>query len=332
MTVKSFLITGSSGFIGKAVCKFLTKNGYKVFGIDKVDSDFSHINFKYYEIDLLKINPKKLSRIIPKVDYIIHLAAKTDLFGKRLSEYDINIEGVKVICEYSEIIKPRKVLFASTQLVNCIGDSPTRIDDYNPDSFYGLSKVLGEQIVRSYFKNSDTNWLIFRPTTVWGPGMSSHYQNFLSLLSKRKYFHIGFKKKEKSFSYIGNSVNQIFQLCINQKDFPSDLIIYLCDPFNIEIRKWANDLAFGMGAPKPFTLPYKLCFLIAFLNEKFSQILRIKPPIPLTLRRLKNISTSYLFESKLLWKNSSISYDYKSAIKNTCSWFMTKKDQNIKES
>ncbi len=329
---KSFLITGSSGFIGKALCKLLTEKGHKVFGVDLVIPDFSNKNFKFFELDLLEIDPNKLSIIIPKVDYVVHLAARTDLFGKRLSEYNINIEGVRKICEYSEIIRPSKVLFASTQLVNCIGDRPTGIYDYNPDSLYGLSKVLGEQIVRTFFEKLEINWLIFRPTTVWGPGMSSHYQNFLNLLLKRKYFHIGFTKKEKSFSYIGNSVNQIFELCINKKDFPTDLIIYLCDPFNIEIRQWANDLALGIGAPKPFTLPYKLCYFLAFMNDKFSKILRRKPLIPLTLRRLKNINTSYLFDSELLWQNSSISYDYKAAIKNTCTWFLRKKDQNIKKS
>tara|TARA_B100001057_G_C22749120_1_gene911005 strand:- start:239 stop:1228 length:990 start_codon:yes stop_codon:yes gene_type:complete len=329
MIKESFLITGSSGFIGKALCKFLTSKGCKVYGIDKVRSDFANFNFKYFELDLLNIHPNELSNIIPKVDYIIHLAAKTDLSGKRLSEYDVNIEGVRRMCEYSGIIKPRKVLFASTQLVNCIGDSPNGVNDYNPDTFYGLSKVIGEEIVRSFFKNLEINWLIFRPTTVWGPGMSIHYQNFLNLILEKKYFHIGLKKKEKSFSYIGNSVNQIFELCINEKDLLSDLTIYLCDPYNIEIKQWANDLALGLGAPKPFSLPHKLCYLLALLNDNFSKVLRIKPPIPLTLRRLKNITTPYIFQSNLLWQNSSILYDYKSAIKNTCSWFLSKKNRKF---
>ena len=68
------------------------------------------------------------------------------------------------------------------------------------------------------------------------------------------------------------------------------------------------------------------------MNDKVSKILRRKPLIPLTIRRLKNINTPYLFESELLWQNSSISYDYKAAIKNTCSWFVRKKDQSIKKS
>ena len=38
----------------------------------------------------------------------------------------------------------------------------------------------------------------------------------------------------------------------------------------------------------------------------------------------------YIFQSNLLWQNSSILYDYKSAIKNTCSWFISKKIENFK--
>ena len=53
MSNKSFLITGSSGFIGKALCKFLIEKGHKVFGIDVVTSDFSDVNFKFFEEDFL---------------------------------------------------------------------------------------------------------------------------------------------------------------------------------------------------------------------------------------------------------------------------------------
>ena len=49
MTFKSVLVTGSAGFIGAALSNYLLNRGYKVIGIDNLNS--------YYDVQLKKANP-----------------------------------------------------------------------------------------------------------------------------------------------------------------------------------------------------------------------------------------------------------------------------------
>ena len=70
--MKKILITGSDGYIGYCLYKFLMKK-YKVFGLDKSNKN----NKKNYKINLL--NKKKLSNFFKfhKPDIVFHLAAQS---------------------------------------------------------------------------------------------------------------------------------------------------------------------------------------------------------------------------------------------------------------
>ena len=62
--MKKILVTGSSGFIGFHLCKFLLKNNYRVFGIDNMNSYYD-LSLKDSRLQLLKKN-KEFSLVYPK--------------------------------------------------------------------------------------------------------------------------------------------------------------------------------------------------------------------------------------------------------------------------
>jgi nucleoside-diphosphate-sugar epimerase len=321
-----FLVTGASGFIGTSLVKHLFSLDCIVYGIDIQPPNNQSPKYIHLQRDLLNLNASELFLITGQVDYIIHLAARTDLNGSRLSDYDVNLSGLIMMCEYARMNTSVSFLFASTQLVNRLGDTPANNLDYSPDSFYGLSKVLGETIMSSFFNSSNNvRWIIFRPTTVWGPGMSLHYRSFLSLLCKRRYFHIGLRPCFKSFSYIDNASSQIIDLAIDIDRYKSSSVHYLCDEEPINIVSWANDLAVSMNAKTPPSIPRFMALFIATLNELLSSLLRLSSPlIPLTRRRVRNIITPYLYSSRELWNSEHIVVvPYREAIKNTADWFLS---------
>ena len=142
-----FLVTGSSGFIGTSLVNRLLNYGHIVYGLDIKCSKLSSPRYFHIHSDLLETSSTELFEITGNVDYVIHLAARTDLDGSRLLDYNVNLLGVRVICDYAKIHDSVSLLFASTQLVNRLGDVSRSPLDYSPDSCYGLSKVLGEIIV-----------------------------------------------------------------------------------------------------------------------------------------------------------------------------------------
>ena len=316
-------VTGSSGFIGNAIVKKLTKNPNVnfVYGIDSKKSNFKNKKFKENIIDIC--SKEQINKFFESnsISHVIHLAARTDLQGMRLSDYKENYIGVSNICDAINKFEIKNSIFASTQLVNSIGDKPKFEFDHFPDTAYGYSKSIGEFIVANKLVNR--KWTIFRPTTIWGPGMSNHYKNFLSLLDRGRYFNIGQKKCFKSFGYISNVVEQLeFLIFENNSTFDKE-ILYLCDENPIEIKKWANDLSEALGRKKPISVNYKFAKLIATINELVSRIFLKKEDffIPLTKRRLKNITTEYLFQSNKLWDLCQTNYSYDDAIKETIKWY-----------
>lgn len=295
---KTVMVTGASGFIAGSLIPRLLEDGYRVIGVDILPAHFINFNYTHYQFDLVSQAPRELFGLVGNVDYIIHLAARTDIYGKRLVDYKSNTYGVLTVCRLALLMNNVRVSFASSQLVNAVADKPASVDDYAPDSIYGTSKTIGEYIVRSTLAESKVSYVIFRPTTVWGPGMSSHYQAFLRLLQKRLYFHPSLKAV-KSFAFIDNAVSQILALTFNS-DISLSSIVYVCDDIPVDVSRWCDDLAAAMGVRAPLKLPYLLCKFVAIANELGSRVLgRSRPFIPLTSRRLRNITTSYSFRSSV---------------------------------
>ena len=157
MVKKKILITGSQGFIGTALMSWL-KRKYKLIGIDRVDGSYPR-GTKFYCQDI--------NYELPKIDNlyaVIHLAA---LPGVRNSHEKFaqvcqdNILGTqRIINQCMKIWKPKKLLLASSSSV--YGDNGRdghALDEdeiVNPRSPYAMSKVAGEELVRTY---KNCGWL-----------------------------------------------------------------------------------------------------------------------------------------------------------------------------
>ena len=167
--MKKILVTGGSGFIGTNAVELFLAAGNEVLNIDiKKPQNANHIkNFK--KVDILDIS--SLRRIVSEFApaYVVHLAARTDLRGKTLDDYEINTIGVRnMLNVISQQLSVQRFIFASTKLVCKNGYYPKFDEDYCPNTVYGQSKVAGEEIVRTASTLS-CDWCIVRPSSIWGP-------------------------------------------------------------------------------------------------------------------------------------------------------------------
>ena len=139
------LITGGSGLLGGKVAELAQARGDEVF------SGYAHNapGFgKAVKFDLLDGSgiSETIMRIKPEV--IIHSAALTDVDRcerERELAYKINVEGTRIISEVSKQIGSF-LIYISTDYVFEGSRGMYREDDSpNPLSYYGLTKLLGEQ-------------------------------------------------------------------------------------------------------------------------------------------------------------------------------------------
>ena len=143
------LITGGSGFIGTNLVEKFIKDGYDVLNIDfqkPRNTDFE----KYWKnIDITSFIDFQSEANSFKPDYIVHLAARTDLNGSNINDYTANTLGVENLMKIAKNLQSlKKLLITSSMLVCELGYQPKGEFDFRPSTIYGESKVLTERIVR----------------------------------------------------------------------------------------------------------------------------------------------------------------------------------------
>lgn len=284
--ISKILITGSSGFIGTNLSHYYNELGYDVLNIDKI---CAHNVFN--QIDLLDYEKLKSKVCKFNPDYIIHLAARTDLKGKSLDEYSSNTQGtLNLIRVCNQLPNLKRVLFTSSMLVCKPGYIPKHSTDYSASTIYGESKVEMEKIIRREELNFD--WAIVRPTSIWGPGFGVPYRNFFDIVIKKRYFHIGKKSSTKTYGYIDNVIYQIDSILNAPSDKVNEQVFYLGDYQPTNIEEWANEIGSELSI-KIKTVPFSIVKLAA-LGGDILKVIGIN--FPMTSFRLKNMTTDNIVD------------------------------------
>ena len=224
------IVTGGSGFIGSNLVNKLLELGWVVLNYD-VNAPKIEAHYKFWKnIDVTDRRLLIDSVGSDKPDYIIHLAARTDLNEKySLDGYAANIEGVRNIMDAASGLNDlRRVIIASSMLVCKLGFIPKTFDDYAPNSLYGESKVLTEKIVKEY----NINWTIVRPTSIWGPYFEIPYRTFFDTVRKGLFFLPKGHYPKKSFGFVLNTVFQLEKIIKKLDDNSVDLLQSLKKTYN----------------------------------------------------------------------------------------------------
>jgi nucleoside-diphosphate-sugar epimerase len=323
--MKKIVITGGSGFIGTNLIDYLYKKNFQIVNIDTKSPRNPDQIIYWNQLNILDYQElkKKLSEFNP--NFICHLAARTDLLGKTLLEYDENINGTRNLIKASkELSSLEKIIFFSSRMVCPIGYQPKSEFDYNPPNKYGESKVLGEKIVREELKKSDCSWIILRPTSIWGPWFDIPYKNFFDLIKSNKYYHPGNKKIEKSFGFIGNSVYQIYSLLKNNDESSNYKTMYLADYCPIDLERMANSIQKEFNSKNIKRAPIIILKLLAIIGDVLKVLGYSNPP--LTTFRLNNLLTNMIYESKELRTIANeLPYSMEEGISITCKWMIKNK-------
>ncbi len=284
MVKQKIIVTGGSGFIGTNLIEHYQGKGFDILNIDiKPPRNPDQVEY-WMEANIL--DKEKLHQLFLefKPDYVMHMAARADLLGKSLEEYETNTRGVQNVIEVSNSVPSiKKVIFASTMLVCKVGHVPRDENDYCPPNLYGESKVLGEKQVKQAKTNFD--WTIVRPSSIWGPWFGATYRGFFELLLRRKYFHFSGKMSIKTYGYIGNVVYQLDSLLMSEKS--NRRVFYLGDYQPTNIKDWANEISKELGY-KVLTVPSSLIYIAALFGNVLTTF---SVKFPMNTFRYKNMTT-----------------------------------------
>lgn len=169
------LVTGGAGFIGSWTVAEFSKKGYNVIATDRL------IGPGIIQTDITEL--EQVLRLFEqaKPDAVIHLAAISGTTGKNEAEqslrqpllnFRVNVLGTANICEACRIQGVRKLIYMSSFAVyGRTEQDRLPITEKTPTSTehaYAVSKLAGEEVVRTYSKDFGIKSAIIRAPFIVG--------------------------------------------------------------------------------------------------------------------------------------------------------------------
>ena len=204
------LVTGANGFIGKRVCALLEEKGIsycsgtrECFQMDNVESMRKYLNEN-------------------SITNVIHLAARANSSDEK-ELFDSNIVGLYKLIQAFGGTGVRNITFASGN--NVYGE----LHDKNIDeeascipsekNIYGLSKYVGELLIKDMLEKKDISFSILRIADVYGPGQK--YGNLIKALVRAAAQHeviklYGEGKRIRDYIYVDDVAEGLIHASINE--------------------------------------------------------------------------------------------------------------------
>jgi GlcNAc-P-P-Und epimerase len=329
-TESNIVITGGSGFIGTNLVEYYLRQGWNVLNIDMKPPRNTHHLSVWHNINILNYEEvlKAIQEFHPK--YLLHFAARTDMNEVNdLNTYNANMEGVRNITKAIKTTTTiNRAIFASSQLVCRIGYIPKNDEDYCPNTLYGESKVLTEKIIRST-NEMGANWIIIRPTSIWGPWFDVPYKNLFEMIKKGMYVHTAGVNTYKQWGFVLNTVYQVNKLLEAPKELVQEKTFYIADYHPLTLKNFTNMVQKEYKSHRIHSVPYWMLKLAGYTGDGL-QYLGWKNP-PLSSFRLHNIITSEIQDiTPLEYVVGQLPYDVQEGVSITIEW-LRENERNVIE-
>ncbi len=207
------LVTGSAGFIGTNVMLYLRGKGIDAHGIDILEKGGSKVDIRDYAAleDAFK-------RIKP--GFVIHLAANA--YPQKCEVecdecFSTNVTGTYNVAKLAKE-SGAGIIFASSAAVYGKAETmPTPVKSATkPINLYGLSKLVGENIIKYYAPENHT---IFRIFNVYGEYCDRSYvipDTIRKLmLDERPVPMMGTGNEERDFIYVGDVIDAFYSALVS---------------------------------------------------------------------------------------------------------------------
>lgn len=236
--MKSVIVTGANGFIGKTLVNALLEKDYKVVALDVRFDEVLSCNPAVTCINVSSKDAASLKDEIPVDEYgcFFHLAW-VGTSGPARADYGIQLNNVKLACDYIKLcaeIGCNRVVYASS-----INEMETyeylQSDDIEPSGgyIYGTGKLAAHLMGETVAKLNGVEFIPVIITNIYGIGEKSArmiYTSINKLLHKEHCsFTAGYQTYD--FIYITDAINSIIAVSEKGKAF--------------------NRYYIGSGEPKP---------------------------------------------------------------------------------
>lgn len=218
-THPSVLVTGATGFVGRALCGRLAAAGHTVIPAVRCRAGLPN---EAVVGDMGSLTDWNLA--LAGCHAVVHLAGRVHMMRDGVLDplalyREINTEATLNLARQAADARVKRFVFISSIKVNGEGgDAAYReIDTPAPTDAYAISKWEAEQGLWRIARESGLEVVILRPPLVYGPGVKANFLRLMQWAQKGWPLPLGAIRNRRSLLYLGNLVDAI-RLCVEHPD------------------------------------------------------------------------------------------------------------------
>lgn len=181
------LLTGASGFVGKAVLDAAKRRGVEARPVFRSLTSANGYSGAVLVPGL--DGEADWAQALRGVDVVIHAAARAHVMREEeldpLTEYRrVNVQGTSNLARQAAAAGARRFVFISSIKVNGEATLPgcpfTADDAPAPEDAYGISKAEAETELRLIAEETGMDVTIIRPPLIYGPGVKGNFSSLIN--------------------------------------------------------------------------------------------------------------------------------------------------------
>lgn len=285
--MEHYLVTGATGFVGRAVLRALRERDAKVTALVRasgtdprqvdvsaipVSSDFAHIE-REWPADL-------------RPHCVIHLAARVHVVDERAADPLVvfratNVTGTLNLASAAARAGVRRFVYVSSIKAagECEQGHPLREDDAaRPADPYGQSKYEAEQMLYEIGQREGLEVVVLRPPLVYGPGVKANFFSLMDAVARGIPLPLRYASAPRSLIGVDNLASAI--LVAASHPVAAGQVFHVSDGHDVGVSELARLLGHALGRrARLLPIPVGLLRLAGITTGRGEVVRRLIDPL-----------------------------------------------------
>jgi len=268
------LVTGASGFIGKALCRELLARRHTMrTTVRRPDPSESGDLQQVIIPDIAGTFDRRT--LVDGVDVIVHLAAIAHRNARASELYRVNVDAAVRLAE-AAIGTVRRFVFLSSVKVHGEDSGSgaySEADPLRPEDSYGRAKRDAELALTEIAARGGMELVMIRPPLVYGPGVGGNFLRLLQWVDSRLPLPFASIFNQRSLIHLDNLVDAIAH-CVEHPGSPGPVLF--SDAESVSTPELMARIARALARPvRLFRIPPELLYIAGAISGRRDEMRRL---------------------------------------------------------